>query len=112
MPDNLDRFEGLRVDQVQVRGRMNPYVRLRHACPTDCPLLFEWVNLPEVRAASFYSDPIPFPMHEAWFQRKLADAACRIFIALDSEDRPAGVIRFEPEGDDSIVSITVAPTHR
>jgi RimJ/RimL family protein N-acetyltransferase len=87
-------------------------VRLRPAGAGDSDVLFGWVNLPEVRAASFDSAPVPRATHEAWFARKLADAACRIWIALDDEARPAGVIRFEVTGGEAVVSITVAPSHR
>jgi RimJ/RimL family protein N-acetyltransferase len=93
-------------------NRNVPWVRLRPADRQDCKLLFDWVNLPEVRAASFSSDPITFSTHETWYERKLADSGCRIFIALDDNGKEAGVIRFEREDDEAIVSITVAPTHR
>jgi perosamine synthetase len=112
-PPSQDDIQSLGDNGVKENGNMRtPRVRLRPADRHDSRLLFGWVNLPEVRAASFSSDPIPFSEHQAWYERKLADCTCRIFIALDEKGGEVGVVRFEREGDDAIVSVTVAPTHR
>lgn len=68
---------------------------LRRVREDDCKLLWEWANDPEVRAASFSMDPIPWEEHLEWFSRKLHDPNCLIFIALDDQDNPVGQVRFD-----------------
>lgn len=70
-------------------------LRLRAVCEDDCGLLWEWTNDPEVRAASFSSDTIPWERHRQWFANKLHDSNCHIFMALDCQDTPIGQVRFE-----------------
>jgi UDP-2,4-diacetamido-2,4,6-trideoxy-beta-L-altropyranose hydrolase len=69
--------------------------RLRPVRQEDCKLLWDWANDPEVRACSFSSDFIPLDTHLQWFVKKLHDSNCYIFIALDSQDKPIGQVRFE-----------------
>ena len=90
----------------------DPAVTLRPASAEDCRMLWEWANDPATREASFDTAPIALPVHEAWLAQKLAAPECDIFIALDSDSHPVGVIRFELKGADAVVSITVAPPHR
>jgi UDP-2,4-diacetamido-2,4,6-trideoxy-beta-L-altropyranose hydrolase len=70
-------------------------IRLRAVCEDDCRLLWEWVNDPDVRAASFSSDTIPWDRHRQWFANKLHDSNCHIFMVLDRQDTPIGQVRFE-----------------
>lgn len=88
-------------------------LRLRDADAGDCRILWEWANDPVVREASFSSDPIPWPTHQAWFEQKLADPPCRIYVGLDREDRPVGQVRFDFSGPaEATVSIVVAAEWR
>lgn len=76
-------------------------LRLRHVREEDCKMLWEWVNDPEVRGAAFSSDAaIPWEDHVQWFMRKLHDANCFLFIALDNQDTPVGQVRFDVKNDD------------
>lgn len=75
-------------------------MQLRHATEEDSRLLWEWANDPEVRIASFSSDPISWESHLLWFEGKQADSRnavpkCRMFIAENEEGLAAGQIRFE-----------------
>lgn len=78
-------------------------VRLRPAREGDRRLLWEWVNDPEVRGASFSPDPIPWETYVAWFDAKLrpqgSELSSSIFIADDDEGSPLGQIRFDPRPD-------------
>lgn len=91
---------------------MTPSLRLRPATMDDASLLWEWANDPVVRAASFSPDPIAWPSHEQWLRKQLADKDCRIFIALDPADVPVGQIRFDREGDETVVDCHIAPEVR
>ena len=72
-----------------------PILQLREVCEGDCKLFYEWANDPDVRAASFLSGPISVERHQEWFQKKLKDPQCQIFVGLDEHDAPVGQIRFE-----------------
>ena len=82
-------------------------MRLRQVCQEDCKLLWEWVNAPDVRAASFTSGPISWEEHVQWFTNKLNDPQCYQFLAL-ADDIPIGQVRFDVQDDG--VEITVSIT--
>jgi UDP-2,4-diacetamido-2,4,6-trideoxy-beta-L-altropyranose hydrolase len=88
-------------------------VHLRRAQEGDSRLLFEWVNDPQVRAASFSSHPIPWESHVAWFSEKLRGDKCFIWIAEDGDGNPLGQIRFDVREDgDSEVDVSISPDRR
>lgn len=86
-------------------------VKIRSVTDADCRLLWEWVNDPDVRAASFVSDPIPWEEHVNWFRGKRADPNCHIYVVLDQDDRPIGQVRFDIQSDSGgevIISLHIA----
>jgi UDP-2,4-diacetamido-2,4,6-trideoxy-beta-L-altropyranose hydrolase len=92
---------------------MTAKLRLRDAQETDCRLLWEWANDPQVREAAFSSAPIPWDAHQAWFTGKMKDPNCTILIAEDDGGRQVGQFRVdwrsEQEGD---IDISVAAQFR
>ena len=70
-------------------------LRLRRATEDDTKLIWKWVNDPAVRASAFSTDPIPWEEHAAWFDNKTQDPLCRIFIAIDADENPIGLTRFD-----------------
>jgi len=82
-----------------------PGLRLRAARPADNRLLWGWANDPDVRAASFSADPIPWETHAAWFAGKIGSSGVDgqdrslILIAEDEVATPVGQIRFEASPD-------------
>jgi UDP-2,4-diacetamido-2,4,6-trideoxy-beta-L-altropyranose hydrolase len=94
-----------------VRG--NCGLRIRPACPDDARMLWEWANDPEVRAASFSQEFIPWETHVAWFTRKLRDQQTFIFVGEDEEGKSVGQIRFDPTPDGDLeIGISVAKASR
>ncbi|HQQ01040.1 MAG TPA: bifunctional UDP-2,4-diacetamido-2,4,6-trideoxy-beta-L-altropyranose hydrolase/GNAT family N-acetyltransferase, partial [bacterium] len=87
-------------------------IRLRRASNDDNKILWEWANDPQVRSVSFTSDLIPWESHVRWFDSKMTDSSCIIYIAVDSEDVPIGQIRYDLEGNESVVSISIDSRHR
>lgn len=86
---------------------------LRRAGPEDCQLVWEWANAPEVRAASFEPDPIPWESHCRWFAAKLRDPRCHFFILLAPKNQPIGQVRLEETTDrQAVISISLAPQVR
>jgi RimJ/RimL family protein N-acetyltransferase len=101
--DGVDRVQAL------LRGQR---VRLRPVSGNDRRLLWDWVNDPVVRTMSFSSHLISWEEHQTWFDARLTDPACRLYIAVDAQDRPVGHIRFEPENEEITASIIVSPDFR
>ncbi len=82
-------------------------LKLRPVCADDCRLLWEWANDPDVRAASFSSNPIPWEQHVEWFNLKIGDPNCAIYIVLTDRDVPLGQVRYEINDGEAVISISV-----
>jgi RimJ/RimL family protein N-acetyltransferase len=86
---------------------------LRRARADDLRLLWEWANDPEVRAASFSSEPIPWETHLAWFEQKFHQKGSVIFIAETEDATPIGQIRFDfRPGHEADLNISLAKEKR
>lgn len=94
---------------MHLRGKR---LRLRMAGEDDCKLLWEWANDRAVRQSAFSSDPIAWENHVEWFSRKLFDPKCFLFVALDDKDTPVGQIRFDIDGDQAEVDVSVDESKR
>ena len=91
---------------------MSGHLRIRRATRADCRMYWEWANEEAVRAASFSSEPIPWETHVAWFEKRVEAPDCRLYLACDPAGRPVGQVRYELEGDEAIVSISIPAEHR
>jgi UDP-2,4-diacetamido-2,4,6-trideoxy-beta-L-altropyranose hydrolase len=87
-------------------------LKLRPVTPEDCRLLWEWANDPVVRAASFSSALIVWEEHVNWFQQKLADPHCPIYIILDKQETPVGQVRFDTSGNEAEISASISSPYR
>ncbi|MBZ5722042.1 MAG: UDP-2,4-diacetamido-2,4,6-trideoxy-beta-L-altropyranose hydrolase [Acidobacteriia bacterium] len=87
-------------------------LHLRRVEEKDCRLLWEWINDPEVRAASFSCESIPWEQHVEWFASKLADPNAILYLATDAESVPLGHVRYQIEGAGAVVSIDLAAGFR
>ncbi len=86
---------------------------LRRVDETDCRLLWEWANEPEVRSASFSSIPIPWEEHQAWFSKKLDDEKVLMLIATDENGSPVGQVRFDrTNGREADIDISIIAERR
>lgn len=82
-------------------------LKLRQVSKDDCRLIWTWANDPEVRAVSFSSEAIPYENHVAWFESKLNDPSCYFYIAEDPNHEPVGQVRYEREGNEAEISISL-----
>jgi UDP-2,4-diacetamido-2,4,6-trideoxy-beta-L-altropyranose hydrolase len=88
-------------------------LRLRTVRPEDCQLLWVWANDPEVRAASFGGEPIPWEDHVNWFYRNMRDPHCRQFLLLDAQGEPVGQVRFEGlDAKEALINVSVTQEKR
>jgi UDP-2,4-diacetamido-2,4,6-trideoxy-beta-L-altropyranose hydrolase len=87
-------------DALDVPGGAPDDARLavRAATPADAVQVWALASDPDVRAVSFWTDPIPLASHFDWFRRRLADPGCR-FRLLTLDGGLAGQVRYERTGD-------------
>ncbi len=83
----------------------------RRAEQGDIKLVFDWSNEKLSRANSYFSDPIPFETHQVWFEKKLKDANCFIYIA-EWEGKSVGMVRYEIGEDYTTVGVLVGAEFR
>ncbi|MFC2095146.1 UDP-2,4-diacetamido-2,4,6-trideoxy-beta-L-altropyranose hydrolase [Candidatus Bipolaricaulota bacterium] len=88
-------------------------LRLRPARKEDCGMLWEWANDPDVRSASYSTEAISWEDHLNWFNGVAADPNCHIWVAVDSEDKPLGEIRFEAIGQkEAKIGVSIGREYR
>ena len=84
----------------------------RQILARDCSTLWQWVNDPDVRKASFSSRLIGWNEHNDWFACKLRDEQCQ-WIIYEDEVTAVGTVRVDAvsplEGE---ISLTMAPEYR
>jgi RimJ/RimL family protein N-acetyltransferase len=87
-------------------------VKLRHAAPSDMPIVYEWQCHPETRRFSRDPRAPSLEEHTRWFKTRLESNDCVLTIILHDSD-PAGVLRFDRRvhGPPEVweISILVAP---
>lgn len=79
---------------------------LRPALKNDALIYHDWANDPTVRQNAFSSAPIPLDAHLDWFEKKLADPDCYMFV-LEVNGLSVGQIRFEFQGEEAIVDYSL-----
>ena len=93
-------------------------LRLERATADDCRSVWEWADAPEVRAASFHSDPIPWEEHRRWFFERLNDPQTILWIAHEAaspgggKGQAIGIVRFALDQDEAVISVAIAPERR
>jgi len=86
-------------------------VKLCAATLADAALLHAWRNDAETRANSHNRDAVAWDDHLAWLAAVLADPARELLIA-EQDGTAVGTVRLDREGDDTLLSWTVAPARR
>lgn len=84
---------------------------LRRATKEDSMLLFEWINDPDVRKNSFNHNYIAIEDHLKWFESKLYDVNCDIYI-ITYNNKNIGILRLEKEGSYHKVSYLIDKNYR
>ena len=83
-------------------------VALRSAKSDDEDLLFEWRNIDELVALSYYREKVSIEEHHAWFRNKLASSSCSLLI-IQVNGNDAGLIRLEQDQGRYEVTIYLIP---
>lgn len=82
-------------------------ISLRKITEDDKRLLFDWANDIETRKNSFSSSPIPWSVHEQWFEDRMRSEGTRIYVAHDEQGNALGQIRFEKHQDHAVVGLSI-----
>lgn len=88
---------------------------LREASSADAELLYLWINDSDVRCNSFDGHHITWDEHIKWYNKKLQDKNCVIYVALtfiDGEMIPVGQIRLDIENKTAKISYSIAKEFR
>ncbi len=88
---------------------MSEMITMRDAQLDDCERVFAWNCAPEVRALSGDPRIIELADHTRWFQRRLRSGPMWI---VEDAGAPVGVVRLDPGGDVTWISIALAPEAR
>ena len=95
-----------------MRQILGDTIRLRPVQAEDCRMLWEWANDPEVRQASFTSEPIPWERHVQWFASALDNCDCTIYVATQDKDIPIGQVRCDIAEKEATVSVSLDKNFR
>lgn len=90
---------------------MTDSLTIRPARLDDGEMLWHWRNDPAVRNASLSSEAIALDRHLDWYRQSLANPNREILFA-EIKGEPAGMVRFDRDGDLATVSILLEASHR
>lgn len=83
----------------------------RNATRDDLMMVYVWSNDELVRQNSYNSAPILFKDHINWFLKKIEDSQT-LFLIIEVNNKPAGIVRFEISKLNTVVGIIVSKAYR
>lgn len=83
----------------------------RKAHYEDLDQYFKWANDPNVRKNAVDSESIPYENHCEWFQKKLSDSNCYMYLFF-YQGKPCGQIRFEIHEGVAEIDFSVDKSYR
>jgi len=84
---------------------------VKSATAQDKKLYWNWANDEQVRKNSINKNYITWDNHIKWFNNKLADPKCFLYIIL-YDRKPVGQVRFENEGDFARIDYSISRQFR
>jgi len=87
-------------------------LNLRRVSEKDSKLIWEWANDPDVRTVSFFTETFPYEEHVKWFKTKIEDQDCYFYIAENTHNAPVGQVRYDIEGQDATISVSLDRNYR
>ena len=91
------------------RNNMECY--LRKADCSDCDLLYEWANNPDVRQNAFNSEHISYDTHCKWFEKIMSDCNTLQYILMQN-DTPLGQVRLTINNDEAEIDYSIDSSKR
>jgi len=89
----------------------NSYWKVKKANRNNLKLYWIWANDKKVRENSLIKGSIPFDEHVIWFENKLANNKCSLFLIF-IENIPVGQVRFDIENDFARIDYSIAKQFR
>lgn len=101
-------WEGKFIDAV-IHTKYNNHLKFRVATFNDLLLYFKWANDELVRTQSFNNERIDLSSHTQWFNNKLANKNCFLYVGEVIENVPVGQVRIEIQesNDRAIVGVSL-----
>lgn len=78
----------------------------------DCDLLLIWRNDPTAYTNFIHANPVSSEEHERWFKKIRNDPNRFLYIIVKEDQQPIGQVRFDVEGNEAEISITIAKEFR
>ena len=104
-------FSLYNIININIRNRFMSEIKLRPVTKEDADIILEWRNDNESRENSFSKDIISHDDHMSWFDKKMADEKCHMYMLTD-DDVPVGHIRIDRVNDIGEISYMTAPDKR
>lgn len=90
---------------------MTTSIVLRRATADDSQMLLRWRNDVQTIAMSLSREPVDPVDHDRWLASSLTRPA-RVLLIAEQEAIPVGTLRFDCQGDEAEVSLTIDPAAR
>ena len=88
-------------------------ISFRPATMADARQIFDWRNDPLVRQNSFNQNELKWEEHLKWFEQKVNNSRCQMFIICNENTIPIGQVRFDlDEKKTAVVSISLEEKFR
>lgn len=98
--------------RLTILAMLSQHFQLRQVHASDCTIVWNWINDPDVRYQSFSSQKISLSEHKKWFASALKNPQLIYYIAIDDQDHPFGQVRFLIEGNEAVISVMLDKEHR
>ncbi|WP_051233626.1 GNAT family N-acetyltransferase [Butyrivibrio sp. NC3005] len=86
-------------------------MNLKKATINDARDILDWRNDKDTRENSFSNEIIDYESHIKWFEKKLSDNNCRMFILIDNNEK-IGQIRVDINNKIGEISYMISPKYR
>ncbi len=83
-------------------------IQLRKVTMEDCDVIYQWRNAEVTRRHIFDPQPISLVNHQEWFRESI-DNPARVLLIGESEGKPIGVLRYDFEDTEALISIYLTP---
>lgn len=99
-------YDGIFKD-VLIHSKWNTALLYRKPIMSDAQLYFDWTNDADVRKFSYHSDEISFDDHINWFEGKLNDENCFMYLFYYAPQKYVGQVRIQ-KSDETNAEIGVS----
>jgi UDP-2,4-diacetamido-2,4,6-trideoxy-beta-L-altropyranose hydrolase len=107
----LDGSGSRKVTDWLIGDLSNLQFKVTNTTEKDMELYWIWANDKQVRNNALNKERITWEQHVKWFQRKLENKNCSLYLIL-ADKKPIGQVRFEKERDYARISYSIASQFR